>query len=205
MAARDRRRNRNRSRFSPLAYGLTGIILAGIILIALPFLIYTFFRISVPAEHIAVLTRKTGIDMENSSELAIDEKHKGIQSKVLTEGRYFKNPYHWDWDVYPMVSVPQGKLGVRIRLYGDDLGYGQFLAEKDSEKGIVPDVLKPGLYKNLNAKVFEVKTDGEKREVNWRPDEDYIEIVELHEPVTCLLYTSPSPRDLSTSRMPSSA
>ena len=25
------------------------------------------------------------------------------------------------------------------------------------------------------------------------------------EPVTCLLYTSPSPRDLSTSRMPSSA
>ena len=27
----------------------------------------------------------------------------------------------------------------------------------------------------------------------------------LHEEVNCLLYTSPSPRDLSTSRMPSSA
>ena len=26
-----------------------------------------------------------------------------------------------------------------------------------------------------------------------------------HEPIGCLLYTSPSPRDLSTSRMPSSA
>ena len=38
-----------------------------------------------------------------------------------------------------------------------------------------------------------------------------LESVSLHvtdsgtEPVTCLLYTSPSPRDLSTSRMPSSA
>ena len=30
--------------------------------------------------------------------------------------------------------------------------------------------------------------------------------IELREPITvCLLYTSPSPRDLSTSRMPSSA
>ena len=28
---------------------------------------------------------------------------------------------------------------------------------------------------------------------------------ELHHDRTCLLYTSPSPRDLSTSRMPSSA
>ena len=31
------------------------------------------------------------------------------------------------------------------------------------------------------------------------------EIVTAHCPNTCLLYTSPSPRDLSTSRMPSSA
>ena len=32
-------------------------------------------------------------------------------------------------------------------------------------------------------------------------------LMELHyiEDITCLLYTSPSPRDLSTSRMPSSA
>ena len=29
--------------------------------------------------------------------------------------------------------------------------------------------------------------------------------IDLHNDETCLLYTSPSPRDLSTSRMPSSA
>ena len=33
----------------------------------------------------------------------------------------------------------------------------------------------------------------------------YHEVLELQDTFTCLLYTSPSPRDLSTSRMPSSA
>ena len=34
---------------------------------------------------------------------------------------------------------------------------------------------------------------------------DYREMLEKDKPDVCLLYTSPSPRDLSTSRMPSSA
>jgi len=175
---------RRRLRVNPLAYGIPGLVLLIALVLATPFVIYNFCRISVPAEHIAVLTRKTGIDMANNDELAASDKHKGIQSKVLTEGRYFKNPYHWEWDVYQMVTVPQGKLGVRIRLYGDDLGYGQFLAEGENQKGIIPEVLKPGLYKNLNAKVLEVDPEGVKTEVNFRPDQDYVEVVELHEPVT---------------------
>ena len=36
-------------------------------------------------------------------------------------------------------------------------------------------------------------------------DSDIEDIIALYNPVACLLYTSPSPRDLSTSRMPSSA
>ena len=36
-------------------------------------------------------------------------------------------------------------------------------------------------------------------------DEDQIKILEIAMDCICLLYTSPSPRDLSTSRMPSSA
>ena len=36
----------------------------------------------------------------------------------------------------------------------------------------------------------------------WEPD---VETRDLHAHRICLLYTSPSPRDLSTSRMPSSA
>ena len=37
----------------------------------------------------------------------------------------------------------------------------------------------------------------------WRLDQ--VQRFEVHDVLTCLLYTSPSPRDLSTSRMPSSA
>ena len=36
-------------------------------------------------------------------------------------------------------------------------------------------------------------------------DDEYRDIGETSDSRTCLLYTSPSPRDLSTSRMPSSA
>ena len=36
-------------------------------------------------------------------------------------------------------------------------------------------------------------------------DDPQVAIVEVDEDTSCLLYTSPSPRDLSTSRMPSSA
>ena len=38
-----------------------------------------------------------------------------------------------------------------------------------------------------------------------KPDEDFLAKYPHHLVDVCLLYTSPSPRDLSTSRMPSSA
>ena len=41
---------------------------------------------------------------------------------------------------------------------------------------------------------------------SWKKHKDNtVDIAILPFPITCLLYTSPSPRDLSTSRMPSSA
>ena len=45
---------------------------------------------------------------------------------------------------------------------------------------------------------------------DWYPDYNYVKVADhqhlswIHDYI-CLLYTSPSPRDLSTSRMPSSA
>ena len=38
-----------------------------------------------------------------------------------------------------------------------------------------------------------------------RAKDDHLDIMDVYSPFPCLLYTSPSPRDLSTSRMPSSA
>ena len=140
-----------------------------------PILIYTNCRIDVPAMHVAVLTRKTGKDITNDQELAPDLKHKGLQEKVLIEGRYFKNPYVWDWAIYPMIEIPEGMMGVRVRLNGDDLPYGHFVATTDKQKGIVEKVLTPARYA-LNAVI--------KGQEHTRNRSDYVEIIELHQPVT---------------------
>lgn len=122
---------------------------------------YTSCRIEVPAKHIALLIKKTGKDIQNNQELAPGPDYKGVQKEVVSEGRHFFNPYNWEWKVIPMLEVPQDKLAVRIRLHGDDLGYAQIIALDETQKGIVPDVLRPGRY----------------------PINPYLEQIELHEPV----------------------
>jgi len=155
-----------------------GIILA--LLIAAGYVAYTEFRIDVPAKHFAVLTTKTGEDLENGEEVAPDMDHKGLQLDVLSEGRYFYNPLFWNWEVYPMIEIPRDKMGVHIRLYGDDLPYGDFLASDEQHKGIIEDVLTPARYA-INGIVIDKDT---KEEVGtsrrWKSD--YVEIVELWEP-----------------------
>ncbi len=144
------------------------------------YVVYTDFRIDVPAKHFAVLTKKSGEDLENHEEVAPDKNHKGLQLEVLPEGRYFYNPYFWDWEVYPMIEIPRDKMGVRIRLYGEDLPYGDFLAPDGQHKGIIETVLKPGRYA-INAVLIDRKTKEEVgRERSWK--KDYVEIIELWEP-----------------------
>ena len=87
-----------------------------------------------------------GKDLESGVILAPSQEYKGVQQEVLTEGRYYYNPYDWTWQVVPQVEIPEGKLGVRIRMYGEDLAAGELIAWKESQKGIVPEVLHPGRY-----------------------------------------------------------
>ncbi len=163
------------------ANGMIGgaIVMGVIFLLGLAFWVFTFCKVEVPSRMIAVLTKKTGQEIPNAVEIvpAADfGKYKGIQEKVLTEGRYFYNPWSWDWDVVPQVEIPENKLGVRIRLYGDDLGYGNLIATSDTQKGIAEEVLRPGRYP-LNAIVYEA---GTKPEINR---DNYVELIELHEPI----------------------
>ncbi|TWU57455.1 SPFH domain-containing protein [Rubripirellula reticaptiva] len=148
-------------------------------LVGLTLWVFMFCQIEVPSGKIAVLTKKTGQEISNEMEIVPEEqsgKFKGIEEKVLTEGRYFYNPWNWDWDVVSQVEVPENRLGVRIRLYGDDLGYGNLIAEKQTEKGIFGEVLRPGRYP-LNAIVYEANTQPKPNRNN------FIELVELHQPV----------------------
>lgn len=172
--------NRESLRRMLRAGGIGAAILVGIAgLCGLALWVFIYCRIEVPSRKIAVLTKKTGAELTNAMEivpLAETENYKGIQEKVLTEGRYFYNPWKWDWDIVNQVEVPENRLGVRIRLYGDNLGYGNLIADGENQKGIVADVLRPGRFP-LNAIVYEHGTQPDP----WR--DNFIELVELHKPV----------------------
>ena len=112
-----------------------------------------------------VLTAKTGLDLTNDDEVAPGPDYKGVQIEALSEGRYFRDPYEWksgDRASEPKFLPAEAGHSQEIRLYGENLPYGEFLATSDRQKGILPGVLNPGLY-----------------QIN-----PYIEQIELHDPVT---------------------
>lgn len=113
---------------------------------ALFIFIWFFCRIEPGGGQIAVLIHKTGKDLTADQVLALEPRQKGIQLVVLPEGRYFRNPYSWGWEIHSITDIPAGKLGVVTRLYGKDLGEGKILAEGGT-KGIVGEVLTPGKYR----------------------------------------------------------
>jgi len=155
--------------------GLIAVVAIGV----LAYELYTSFLIEVPNKHMAILVHKTGLDLDNSQSIAPSDEYKGVQPVVLTEGRYYYNPYNWTWTVVPQIEIPAGKLGVRIRLYGENLPDGELIAYKESQKGIVPEVLYPGRYA-INAQLVDPTA-------NKPPDpihNGYAEIIELHDPVT---------------------
>jgi regulator of protease activity HflC (stomatin/prohibitin superfamily) len=150
-------------RFAPPKLGnYLGLGTAGILLgvVVFGWVLYRQFLIDVPKEHIAILIKKEGVDLENSDQVAPDEDHRGVQRAVLTEGRYFRNPFYWDWKIVPQVAIPDGMMGIRISLAGEDLPYGEFLAKLNADgqpttKGVVPGVLRPGRYQ-INPYLFQV-------------------------------------------------
>lgn len=129
-----------------LSRWLTLIPIAAVSLFVFLIIAWTEFMLSVPRGKMAVLIKKTGLDLPPDEEVAPDDSYKGVQKKVLTEGRYFRNPLLWDWELVDQQEVPAGKVGLLIRRAGKDLPYGEFLAPSEEYKGIVPEPLKPGRY-----------------------------------------------------------
>jgi regulator of protease activity HflC (stomatin/prohibitin superfamily) len=150
-------------RFAPpklsnyLGLGTVGIVL-GVVVVG--WVLYRQFLVDVPREHVAILIKKEGLDLENNDQVAPDEDHRGVQRAMLTEGRYFRNPFYWDWKIVPQVAIPDGMMGIRISLAGEDLPYGEFLAKLDADgqpttKGVVLGVLRPGRYQ-INPYLFQI-------------------------------------------------
>lgn len=121
-----------------LGIGLGTAFALGGFAFVLALISWNSFLIDVPQGHMAVMIRKTGIDLTNADEVAPTADHKGIQKDVLTEGRYFRNPFVWQWEVIKQTEIPAGKVGVVTRLHGKDLAPGEIIAREPDQKGIIP-------------------------------------------------------------------
>ena len=105
---------------------------------------------------IAVLIRKTGKNLPSETILAPSAEYKGIQLEVLGEGRYFRNPYTWDWKILPVTDIPAGKFGVMVRKFGKNLPEGEIIAPGPDYKGIVREVLGTGKHR-INPYAYDVQ------------------------------------------------
>src|SRR5690606_20926858 len=106
---------------------------------------WTFCRFYVGPGEIAVITAKGG-DPLPPGEILAHEGQRGVQEKVLGEGRHFLNPYLFEHRIFPATLIPPGKVGIVTSKVGKELPSGQFLAEA-GEKGIWKQVLGPGKYR----------------------------------------------------------
>ncbi len=140
-----------------------GLAAGGVFFIVLAFLVFAGavwwwfgWRIEPENGQIAVLIRKTGADLPSGQILADKPGQKGIQFDVLPEGRYFRNPYVWDWEIRPVTDIPAGRFGVLIRKFGKDLQGGEILAPDTEHKGIVSEVLGTGRHR-INPYAYDVE------------------------------------------------
>ncbi len=137
---------RSTSAMPPVAKAPLAVLVVVLLLAVIPVFVWFFCRIEPGAGEIAVMIRKTGTDLSDGAIIALDDHTKGIQRSVLSEGRYFMNPFTWDWEIHRITDIPAGQLGVVTRLYGEDLPAGHILAT-DGTKGILPEVYRPGKYR----------------------------------------------------------
>ena len=114
--------------------------------------------ISVPQGHFSVLIQKTGKDLPNDVLLATSPEFKGVQLEVLKEGYHFYNPYFYTWtEPLRATVIPEMQVGILTRKYGQALAPGQFLAQADTQKGILAEPLLPGRH-YLNTFAYGIET-----------------------------------------------
>lgn len=69
--------------------------------------VWLFCRAYVPADQCLVLIRKTGSPLP-AGQIIAEHGEKGIQREALGPGRYFFNPFSYDWELHDLVEIPSG-------------------------------------------------------------------------------------------------
>ncbi|MDZ8118873.1 SPFH domain-containing protein [Pontiella agarivorans] len=127
--------------------GITGLIGSLIFIIggiAIMF-IWGFCRFYVGPNEMAIITAKVGESLEPGQILA-KPGQKGIQEEPLGEGRHFRFPLFYEWEIEEVIIIDPGKVGIVTSKVGEKLSTGEFIAER-GQKGIWRNVLGPGKYR----------------------------------------------------------
>ncbi|MEP0846314.1 MAG: hypothetical protein HRF50_05765 [Phycisphaerae bacterium] len=129
-------------------------------------------RVEVEAGQVLVLIRKVGqsLPAEYADQIVLypellqqlgeppdSRRFKGVVYNVLTEGRYFIDPFFHERRIVPAVQIQQNQIGVLIRKCGKPLPAGKVVATAPDERGPLEQVLPPGRH-NINPHVYEVRT-----------------------------------------------
>ncbi|MFQ5501437.1 MAG: SPFH domain-containing protein [Phycisphaerae bacterium] len=161
---------------------ISSLIGTGLLLLFLVSAVYWFgFRVEVNANEILVLVNKTGkllpselrdefgdqvvlypdlvrkiSEITGDSEEDVRNDYKGIRYEVVTEGRYFFNPYSYKRLVFPTTLIKQNEVGVLMRKYGKPLPFPKTVATEPDERGPVDEILQPARH-NVNPFAYEVQ------------------------------------------------
>jgi hypothetical protein len=147
--------------FDPLRFGLIGAVVLGVTVVIGFVFVWFFCRIEPPSGMCAVLTRLDGKDIPANDIIAPTNAEKGIQLEPLSEGRYFRNPLFWHWDIVPLTQISEGEVGVLVRQFGKVPPPGNFIVrqrEADGAlyRGVIDEPLRPGTYR-INPYAYHVE------------------------------------------------
>jgi len=166
----------NPARIVAVAFGV--VLILGALVLGF---VWSTCRVYVPHDKCLVLIRKTGNPLPAGEKIA-GPGQKGIQRETLGPGRYFFNPWVWDWELHDLVEVAAGDPATWKEYYGEASADTEFpkiegawpqigiLVNKvgkpapvetevvdEGYQGIQKQVLTPGTYR-INPQVYEVKT-----------------------------------------------
>jgi hypothetical protein len=102
---------------------------------------------------LGIVTNRGGPKPKGEQILVEDDKEQGIRRHVLPPGAYRLNPYGFTVEEVNAVEIKPGYVGVLRRLLGAE--NNERFADKEDVKGILREVLQPGLY-YVNTKEYEV-------------------------------------------------
>jgi len=103
---------------------------------------------------VGIVTALGGKTPEAGHILTDNDEEKGIRRTVLPPGMYRLNPYGYSVEQVKAIEITPGHVGLQLRRLGEESS-GRF-AENDKEKGILREVLQPGLY-FINTREYAVK------------------------------------------------